>query len=159
MNSKSLLEITFTDEWLRPSDQFHLCARNGNTMPMCPQRFIERNSPPLSRAPGRGHFHKVGLPQCLDGSQHWGVSFQTNAEHILGTGEQAGRRGSLAQLWSPIPAGEERKGVPWGCLHGQPSDLRRLFVHHLSAEGPVLADLSATCKVSALGKPHPQKGP
>ena len=68
-------------------------------------------------------------------------------------------KGLLGSALVPIPAGEERKGVPWGCLgclHGQPSDLRRLFVHHLPAEDPVLAELSATCKVSALGKPHAQ---
>lgn len=54
----------------------------------------------------------------------------------------------MAQLWSPIPAGEERKRVPWGCLgylHGQLSDLRRLFVHRLPAGGLVLAEVSATC--------------
>lgn len=46
-----------------------------------------------------------------------------------------------------------------GLSPGQPAGLEWLFVHCLPAEGPGPAELSARCKVSAMGKQCPQRAP
>lgn len=75
MKSRSLPVVIFTDGWLRPSDQFHLCAGDGDAMAVCPRGLSKRMV--LPRAPSRGCFHRRGLPWHLDGGQQWGEIDET----------------------------------------------------------------------------------
>ena len=78
---------------------------------------------------------------------------------MLNTSQERESRQDEGAPWlsSGPPSPQERRGK------GYPGDVS-MGSHQtsggcLSSWRPVLADLSATCKVSALGKPHPQKGP